>query len=219
MAYLIYREADFGPSSAGLTTVGYAAGGPRTTVGVEELAPGVYGALLLLEGSGTVTWDDGGSPPATLAQSYAPPGPGDARPTFQQAMIGRLRRAQRPKSLVPGGATREASVVAASYPCAIVSVRDATEEESYDDVLIGVTVEVRSPDDLEAQRAGEGLAAYLTKGGARSQLGWWWDDRCWLESGCKRSGAAQVSLTYQLPDVRDMWRHVQQYEFRGVLVR
>jgi polygalacturonase len=74
MSYDQYRVADFGASKAGLLTVGYTLDAGRITAGIEEVAPGAYGATVTIEDdyAGPIVWDSGEGTPAYVAGAINP---------------------------------------------------------------------------------------------------------------------------------------------------
>lgn len=82
MSYRRTLSASFGPSRAGLATVGYTllddsgeVARARTAEGVLELGGGAYAATLTLEDAfrGAIVWDTGEAPPRVAAEAVEPP--------------------------------------------------------------------------------------------------------------------------------------------------
>jgi hypothetical protein len=139
MAFEPYSRVDFGPGSAGLSTVGYTLYkdgrplGPRVVAGVDDLGGGHYGAAIRFPSHfrGKLVWDTGGPTPRSVRFSVSPedgskldtriPGPGSPAPRARTARppTPALTR-DRPPVAVAG---LPAQVRTAAPPCTVAPSR------------------------------------------------------------------------------------------------
>lgn len=226
MPYLTIKTVDFGTGKAGLTTVGYTVDGTRRTVGVEETTPGKYRALIQFNAGGPLVWDTGEGVPVESATTVSPVDTVLTTQDMAKAVASLLSPVPAITTALPGGLRNTVVPTTPTFPLGIYTLTEPAEIDSSNDARFDLTVAVLSDTDASrfregetvASRAGNLLVRYFVKGARRMQMAWWWDEKLWVEAGCKRVGSATVRHTYQAYDSRDTWRYEQRLEFRAVAV-
>lgn len=214
-AYVLLKTAGFGPGKAGLATVGYSVGGgPRTTVGVEDVGGGSYAALVRFEAAAALAWDTGDDDPEAAADALDPGDVTPGVPDFGKALAGLFARSVAVRDALPGGVRNRQVPPSPSYPCATFAASEPQDGESRDDLRCDVVLSCLAGTDAEAGRAGAAAGDYLLRASSRVQLAFWRSGACWLESGVRAVGQPSVRPSYAAPDARDLWRHERRYEFR-----